>query len=75
MKQVATLALSTAIISAFAPLSAPAQERGGRGGLGLPPALDHRVGMFAHCLECGDRGWLTRDEFFGAYPDEAFEND
>lgn len=23
----------------------------------------------------GYRGWLTRDEFFGAYPDEAFESD
>ncbi len=23
----------------------------------------------------GYRGWLSRDEFWGAYPDEAFEND
>lgn len=23
----------------------------------------------------GYRGWLTRDEFWGAYPDEAFESD
>ncbi len=23
----------------------------------------------------GYKGWLTRDEFWGAYPDEAFEND
>lgn len=43
-------------------------------------------GVVARITECrsddwcklevqGYRGWLTRDEFFGAYPDEAFESD
>ncbi len=43
-------------------------------------------GVVARVLECRDddwcrlevqgyKGWLTRDEFWGAYPDEAFEND
>lgn len=43
-------------------------------------------GVIAHIEECrsddwcrlevqGYKGWLTRDGFWGAYPDEAFEND
>lgn len=50
------------------------------------PVAHLQPGVVARVLECrgdewcrlevqGYRGWLSRDEFWGAYPDEAFESD
>lgn len=46
-----------------------------------PPAAQLEAGVVAHILECkdqwcrleagGQRGWLTRGEFWGVYPNEA----
>lgn len=53
---------------------------------GARPVAILEPGVVARITECQDnnwcrlevqrhRGWLRRDEFFGTYPDEAFESD
>ena len=53
---------------------------------GAKPVAILNPGVVARIIECldndwcrleiqGKRGWLRRDEFFGTYPEEAFESD